>query len=102
MDVMTAAARLREEDAAHLETRRRASGRTVPSADTGTWERMKKRSKIQGRSDNVFEELGFSVGEAENLHIRAKLMSKIRAVARGMTQAEAARRFGVSQPRIND
>ena len=29
-------------------------------------------------------------------------MSKIRAEVRDMTQAQAAKRFGVSQPRIND
>ena len=63
---------------------------------------MKKRLRIERGSDNVFEDLGFTPGEAENLHLRAQLMSKIRAVARGMTQAEAAKRFGVTQPRLND
>ena len=29
-------------------------------------------------------------------------MSEIRQVARGMTQAQAAKRFGVPQPRLND
>lgn len=29
-------------------------------------------------------------------------MSKIRSVTRDMTQAQAAKRFGVTQPRIND
>lgn len=41
-------------------------------------------------------------GEAENLQLRAQLMSKIRTEARGMTQAQAAKLCGVTQPRIND
>ena len=53
-------------------------------------------------SGNVFEDLGFSVGDAENLQLRAQLMSKIRTEARDMTQAQAAKLFGVTQPRIND
>ncbi len=63
---------------------------------------MKTRLKIDRGSGNVFEDVGFSAGEAENLLLRAQLMSKIRSVARGMTQAQAAKRFGVSQPRLND
>lgn len=63
---------------------------------------MKTRPKIERGSSNVFEDLGFSPGEAENLILRAQLMSKIRTVARGMTQAQAAKRLGVSQPRLND
>lgn len=62
----------------------------------------KKRLKIERSSGNVFEDLGFSAGEAKNLQLRAQLMSKIRAVARDMTQAEAAKRLGVTQPRLND
>jgi predicted XRE-type DNA-binding protein len=63
---------------------------------------MKRRLKMDRVSGNVFEDLGFSPGEAENLMLRAQLMSKIRTEARGMTQAQAAKRFGVSQPRLND
>lgn len=63
---------------------------------------MKSKLKIDRGSGNVFEDVGFSAGEAENLLLRAQLMSKIRSVGRGMTQAQAAKRFGVSQPRLND
>jgi predicted XRE-type DNA-binding protein len=63
---------------------------------------MKSRVKIERGSGSVFGDLGFSPGEAENLQLRAQLMSKIRAQTRDMTQAEAARAFGVTQPRIND
>ena len=57
---------------------------------------------MQRGSGNVFLDVGFASEEAENLLLRAQLMSEIRDVARGMTQAQAAKRFGVSQPRIND
>lgn len=60
------------------------------------------KSKLKIERGNVFEDLGFSPGEAENLQLCAQLMSKIRAEVRDMTQAQAAKRFGVSQPRIND
>lgn len=53
---------------------------------------------------NIFADLGFEVAEAENLHVRARLMSRIRGVIkeRGLKQADAAKLFGVSQPRISD
>lgn len=63
---------------------------------------MSGRLKIERSSGNVFADLGFPEPEAANLLLRSKLMSEIREVARGMTQSQAARRLGVSQPRIND
>jgi len=63
---------------------------------------MKSRVKIERGSGNVFNDLGFAPEEAENLQLRAQLMSIIRAEARDVTQAQAARLFGVTQPRIND
>ncbi|MEX1165490.1 MAG: helix-turn-helix transcriptional regulator [Hydrogenophaga sp.] len=55
-------------------------------------------------SDNVFHDLGFADPEAQNLLLRADLVAQIRKVIDklGMTQAEAAQRAGVSQPRMND
>lgn len=50
----------------------------------------------------MFRDLGFPQPEAENLLLRAQLMSEIREAARGMTQSEAAKLFGVTQPRVND
>jgi predicted XRE-type DNA-binding protein len=76
--------------------------KSMRTVGDGVKETMKKRLKVERGSNNVFEDLGFSSEEAENLQLRAQLMSKIRAVARGMTQAEAAKRFGVTQPRLND
>lgn len=53
---------------------------------------------------NVFEDLGFPHGEAENLRVRATLMVALRRIIdeAGITQAQAAEAFGVSQPRISD
>lgn len=53
-------------------------------------------------SGNVFTDIGFPSEEADNLQLRAQLMSRIRDTVRGMTQREAAIQFGVSQPRLND
>lgn len=53
---------------------------------------------------NVFRDLGFPPAEAENLKVRSDLMSALQDLMteRGLTQVEAARAFGVSQPRISD
>jgi predicted XRE-type DNA-binding protein len=50
----------------------------------------------------VFTDLGFPPHEAENLKIRSDLMSEIQRLIAGMTQADAAARLGVSQPRISE
>ena len=63
---------------------------------------MTGKLKMERGSGNVFADLGFPPKEAQNLLLRAKLMLRIRQTAEGLTQAEAARRFGVTQPRIND
>ena len=63
---------------------------------------MTEKLKRTRGSGNVFVDVGFSGAEAENLLLRAQLMSRIRDLARQTTQREAAKRFGVSQPRLND
>ncbi len=63
---------------------------------------MSARVRMRRGSGNVFSDVGFPRAEAENLLLRAQLMSKIRDIARGTTQAEAAKLFGVTQPRLND
>jgi predicted XRE-type DNA-binding protein len=52
----------------------------------------------------VFEDLGFDAEEAANLKIRAGLMAAISQLIteRQLTQAQAAKLFGVSQPRVSD
>jgi predicted XRE-type DNA-binding protein len=61
-------------------------------------------AKITPSSGNVFKDLGFSDSEAEHLRIRSTLMSAVRKLIddRGLTQAEAAKLFRVTQPRISD
>jgi predicted XRE-type DNA-binding protein len=60
--------------------------------------------KITPSSGNVFADLGFSEEEAEHLRLRSTLMIEIRKLieGRGLTQAEAAKLFGVTQPRISN
>jgi predicted XRE-type DNA-binding protein len=62
---------------------------------------MAEKPKITRCSGNVFLDIGFPPGEAENL-LRAQLLSRVRDAVRGMSQREAAKRFGVTQPRLND
>lgn len=63
---------------------------------------MSGKLKMERGSGNVFADIGFPPDEAHNLLLRAELMLHIRKAAKGLTQAETARRFGVTQPRIND
>ncbi len=61
-----------------------------------------KLKRVRG-SGNVFRDLGFGKAEAESLKLRAELMMRIDEAFRrsGMTQAEAARALGLTQPRLN-
>ena len=54
--------------------------------------------------ENVWDALADTPEEAANLKLRSDLMMKIDAIVKknGWTQAEAAKRCGVTQPRIND
>ena len=66
---------------------------------------MKKaRVKVVRSSGNVFRDLGFGPEDAQHLLVRSELMLKIEELlkARGLTQAEAAKLMGVSQPRVSD
>ena len=62
------------------------------------------KTKFRKSSGNVFKDLGFSPEEAEHLRVRSKLMIELSGIIedRGLTQAKAAKLFGVSQPRISD
>jgi predicted XRE-type DNA-binding protein len=59
---------------------------------------------INAGSDNVYRDLGFPEAEAQNLLLRGDLVIHIRKVIDklGITQAEAARHAGITQPRMND
>ena len=62
---------------------------------------MKKAVKSCG---NVFLDLGFPPEEAALLKMRSDLMGDLREFVRDskLTQAEVARRLGVSQSRVSD
>lgn len=53
---------------------------------------------------NVWDAIADTPEEAANLHLRSELMDEIEAIIKqyGWTQAEAAKRCRVTQPRIND
>jgi predicted XRE-type DNA-binding protein len=53
---------------------------------------------------NVWDAIEDTPEEAANLTLRSDLMDQIEALIKesGWTQAEAAKRCGVTQPRIND
>lgn len=61
-------------------------------------------TKITPSSGNVFRDLGFAEDEAEHLRVRSTLMVAVRKLIeeRSLTQAEAAKLFGVTQPRISN
>lgn len=65
---------------------------------------MTERLKMERGSGNVFADIGFPPDEARNLQLRSDLMTRIeRFVKRsGLTQTDAARALGVTQPRLND
>ena len=53
---------------------------------------------------DVFADLGFTPADAENLRIRSAMMRALVSFIRKnkLTQARAAKRLGVSQPRVSD
>jgi predicted XRE-type DNA-binding protein len=59
---------------------------------------------VAKRYQSVWDAVEEQPVEAENLRIRAALMADLAAYIdqAGLTQAQAARRFGVTQPRISD
>lgn len=54
--------------------------------------------------DNVWDALEDTSAEAANMSMRSSLLIAIEQQVRswGVTQAEAARRLGITQPRLND
>ncbi len=54
-------------------------------------------------SGNVFRDVGFPADEAHSLTLRSELMISIEKLVKrsGLTQAAAAKRLGITQPRLN-
>jgi predicted XRE-type DNA-binding protein len=65
---------------------------------------MSMKKKGVDQFDSVWDALADTPEQAANLRARAELMQKIAAIVQhhGWTQIEAARRCGVTQPRMND
>ena len=62
-----------------------------------------ERTSKRGSGD-VFADLGFSPAESRNLRLRSQMMTALRKFIEkeDLTQAAAAKRLKVSQPRISD
>ena len=62
------------------------------------------RTKLTRSTGNVFRDAGFSSEEAHHLRIRSGLMAQLVKLIRSrrLTQAQAAKSFGVTQPRISN
>lgn len=56
------------------------------------------------RFDSIWDALESTPGEAENMKLRSELMIALKShiEAKGWTQTEAAKRMGVTQPRVSD
>jgi len=67
---------------------------------------MKHRTRkpVTRSSGNIFLDLGFEPHEAAVMLLRCELAEALRKwiVREGLTQAEAARRLGIAQPRISE
>ena len=67
---------------------------------------MKNRTikTVTRSSGNIFIDLGFEPHEAAVMQLRCDLAEALRKwiVRDGLTQAEAARRLGIAQPRISE
>ena len=66
-------------------------------------EAMSHKLKRTRGSGNIFADLGFPPEEAQNLKMRSDLLMAIERACRrrGLTQAQAARRLGITPPRLN-
>jgi predicted XRE-type DNA-binding protein len=64
--------------------------------------RFSDKRRIKG-SGNVFLDLGFDPAEAKVMALRAEVMIRMEQhlKAQGWTQAEAAKRLGITQPRVS-
>ena len=74
--------------------RRQALKKTDPRIDD---------TRITDCSGNVFVDLGFDEAEAKVMALRVELIVQLRETLtkQGLTQAEAAKQLGVTQPRVS-
>jgi len=66
--------------------------------------KVTKSTKFITGSDNIFKDLGFNAIEAKELQFRSTLMLLLNQHIQNkkLTQLQAAKLFGVSQPRISN
>ena len=64
----------------------------------------KATMQVTKSSGDVFRDLGFSPAESRNLQLRSQMMTALRKFIdrEGLTQAQAAKRLHVTQPRVSD
>ena len=84
----------RRKTAARRPTRRRRAGQRAHASLRGS-------SHVTPAGGNIFADLGFAPGEAENLKMRSLLMTELRRVIADMPQREAAALLGITQPRVS-
>ena len=60
-------------------------------------------TRITESSGNIFVDLGFDEAEAKVMALRVELIVQLRETLnqQGLTQAEAAKQLGVTQPRVS-
>lgn len=60
-------------------------------------------TRVVGGNGNVFIDLGFDEAEAHVMALRVQLMTRLRErlQEKGYTQVEAAKRLGMTQPRVS-
>ncbi len=65
---------------------------------------MASKTRIAESSGNIFLDLGFPPHEAAVLLLRAEVAEALRAwmEREGLTQARAAKRLGIAQPRLSE
>lgn len=90
--------RARKRPASTSRSRAKGSKRSLPT------DRLRADFQPVESSGNVFTDLGFAPVEAMNLHLRSQLMIELRRLIqkRGLTQLQAAKLFGITQPRISN
>ena len=78
----------------------------MPTYKNSAKHKATKHSKIKYEvgSYNVFRDLGFTEEEATRKFLKCQLAEAIESIikAKGWTQAQAAKKLGVAQPRISE
>jgi predicted XRE-type DNA-binding protein len=65
--------------------------------------KRKTKARVTNGSGNVFADLGFAPGEADEMRVKAELTRQIynRIKAMGLTQVRAGEKLGIGQPDVS-